>query len=322
MVLLLISSMLMSHDILALLADPSRIGGCNIVPSSPMDGSLIHERDGYMEQCDSNINVKDFIIEATFYNPYSSISGNWDYGFLFRSKNEMFHVVRVTSDKEWFHYVVINGEWNKIEDGKIYNLQVGADQNNHIYIIVLDNNGLLYVNGDFVALLNISRLVEKEDISVATGIAGDSEIEGKVTRFENFTVWSLDSHMHLDLSGCCFPMENGYICQCDSNINVKDFIIEATFYNPYSSISGNWDYGFLFRSKNEMFHVVQVTSDKEWFHYVVINGEWNKIEDGKIFGLQTGFRDMNHLCVIVLGQRGFFYVNGQFEAMLDTSELA
>lgn len=59
-------------------------------------------------------------------------------------------------------------------------------------VIVIGDSGVFYVNDRFVASLDLSGLTEAGDVTVATDIATAHEIEGEVTRFEDFTVWWLD----------------------------------------------------------------------------------------------------------------------------------
>lgn len=160
----------------------------------PSSGSLPHEpEDNAIEEYKPGVSVADFIAEATFYNPYPSTEGDWDYGFLCRYLSyETFYLIRVESDGDWEHWVYLDRDWTKVEDGYISDLRTGADQSNRLRIIVIGDRGEFYVNGEFVASLDMSDLTDAGDISVATETARGSGIEGKVTRFEDFTVWSLD----------------------------------------------------------------------------------------------------------------------------------
>ena len=201
----LVFSAFVFENILALSADFSVKEGCNAPIFGPSSGALKHAEDGYIKEYEAEVYVKNFIAEATFHNPYSSTRGNWDYGFLFRDpqvgtlKIGTFHSIRVTSNGRWKHNVVTNGDWNTVEEGNVSGLWTGAGQINCLRIVVLDNGGAFYVNDQFVALLDTSKLTIKGDISVATGISKGSEIKGEVTNFEDFTVWSLDA-LIFDLS--------------------------------------------------------------------------------------------------------------------------
>ena len=54
-----------------------------------------------------------------------------------------------------------------------------------------------------------------------------------------------------------------------ARVSVSNFSTVATFDNPYAQSVGGWDYGFLFRSaESNTFHIIVVTDDRRWFHYV------------------------------------------------------
>ncbi len=50
----------------------------------PANGSLFHEQDGFIAADIAELDVQNFIVEATFITPYSPSVGPWDAGFLFR----------------------------------------------------------------------------------------------------------------------------------------------------------------------------------------------------------------------------------------------
>ncbi|MBU7026495.1 MAG: hypothetical protein HXS48_06100 [Theionarchaea archaeon] len=301
----------------------SLAGGCDVPMFGPFSGSLSHKKDD-IEEYHASMKVEDFIAEATFKNPYSTTKGKWDYGFLFRYSKGTFHAIRVTSDGKWTHDVVFHGEWDYLKGGNVSGLQTGADQKNHLRIIVIGDNGWFYVNGLFVASLDTSGLTRKGDIAAATGMYTNYGIEGKTTDFEDFTIWSLDvptsgpSSRRLKSKGLDYLFHiKGY----QAKVDVKDFIAEATFKNPDPSTEGRWDYGFLFRYFEGTFHAIRVTSDGKWTHDVVTDGEWDYFKGGSVSGLQTGANQKNHLRIIVIGDNGSFYVNGQLVTELDTSGL-
>ncbi|MFC2064794.1 hypothetical protein ACFLXB_06835 [Chloroflexota bacterium] len=50
----------------------------------PEDNDLIHQDDELVKTNCSRVDLRDFMVEADFVNPYSSSFGNWDIGFLIR----------------------------------------------------------------------------------------------------------------------------------------------------------------------------------------------------------------------------------------------
>ena len=321
-VLFFIFSVCAFENVPALSVALSVTGGCDTPVSGPTSGSLEHKDDGTIKYYPADVDVKDFVADVTFYNPYSTAKGSWDYGFLFRRvESGTFHTIRVTPGGKWYHDVVINGDWNRVGEGEV-SLQTGANQKNHMRLIVIGDSGWFYVNGQLVATLDTSRLTKSGDVCAATGTFSGNEIEGEATRFKDFTVWSFDEPTSGPTSGSLEHEVDEYIEVYSADVNVKDFVVEAVFYNPYSTAKGSWDYGFLFRrSEAGISHVIRVRSDGMWKHSVTTENEWNTVGEGNVSGLRTGATQSNHLRVIVMGDSGWFYVNDQFVTGLDTSEL-
>jgi len=321
-VLFFIFSVCAFENVPALSVAFSVTGGCDTPVSGPTSGSLEHKDDGTIKYYPADVDVKDFVADVTFYNPYSTSKGSWDYGFLFRRvESGTFHTIRVMSDGKWYHDVVIDGDWNRVGEGEV-SLQTGANQKNHLRLIVIGDSGWFYVNGQLVATLDTSRLTKSGDVCAATGTFSGNEIEGEVTRFKDFTVWSFDEPTSGPTSGSLEHKDDGYIKQYIADVDVKDFVAEVTFYNPYSATKGKWDCGFAFRAQKKKFCAILVTSNGSWYHYAVTDGDWNTIGEGIVSGLRTGANQSNHLQIIITGDRGWFFVNGQLIAALDTSELA
>jgi len=159
----------------------------------PWSGSLRHEDDGLIETYSADVSLIDFYAAATFYNPYSSAQGNWDYGFLCRYvRSGTFHAIRVESDGTWLHSVTTGGDWTYLENGDLDGLRTGADQSNTVEIYLVGDDGEFYVNHELVAVLDMSALSEAGDVRAATGILDGNEIEGEATRLEDFIVEALD----------------------------------------------------------------------------------------------------------------------------------
>jgi eukaryotic-like serine/threonine-protein kinase len=159
----------------------------------PRSGALTHEEDGYIEVYDADVSLKNFIVEATFVNPYSPPTGSWDYGFLFRhnGRNNQFRL-SLHSNREWIltsNFDDSNGE--RIHSGYVSSMSVAVGQINKIRLICRNNQGWLYINDEFIAELDLSSRTNRGDIKVATGIYNSNEIDGEETRYTGFTVWSL-----------------------------------------------------------------------------------------------------------------------------------
>jgi len=161
----------------------------------PYSGSLVHEVDGETEDRVADVNVRDFYVEAVFFNPYSTSEGNWDIGFLFRhaGPNNQFRLVIESSGTWTFENWTGDDPDETVTQGQISNLDVSADGSNQLGLIAEGNWGYFWVNGDFVARLDLASRTISGDIMVATElrIASESDtVEGTTTKYENFTIRS------------------------------------------------------------------------------------------------------------------------------------
>ncbi len=160
----------------------------------PASGSLVHNTgDSLISAAEADVSLANFVIEVRLYNPYSTSEGTWDYGVLFRhtGKNSQFRVV-MRSDKTWVllhHAGDATGEI--IQDGEIPSMNTNQGGWNTVRLICTGEQGFFYVNDAFIAGLDLSLRTDSGGIFVATGVYTNDEIDGKVTEYQQFTIWSL-----------------------------------------------------------------------------------------------------------------------------------
>ena len=131
-----------------------------LIPKSvfPVDGELPHKADERIANIFSNVQLRDFIVDATFFNPYDNTTGSWTYGFMFRHTdfNQQFRLY-VTSNQEWVLILVytVNGNLQStlVTSGSLPNLNIGANGSNNLRLIAIGETGYFFVNGVFVSTL-------------------------------------------------------------------------------------------------------------------------------------------------------------------------
>lgn len=159
----------------------------------PRSGSLDHDADSQIESYIAEVNRRDFMAEAVFFNPYAASTGAWDYGFLFRDEgsNQQYRLI-LNSDGAWELYNHTGAaDGDRIAGGAVPNLDTSAGASNHVQLLCDGGEGLLFVNGAFVADLDLSARTNGGGVGVATGMLAGHEIKGEATRYENFTVWAI-----------------------------------------------------------------------------------------------------------------------------------
>ena len=300
----------------------------------PVDGSIEHDPDdGHIDTYRANVSLKDGIIEARFFNPYSSQTGKWSNGFLFRwassSPDNIFHTVVVTQAGRWHHILRIgDGEHQLLGNGFSSAIATGPYDSNHIRVTVIGGDGALFVNGEFVTILDLSGLTDAGRVSAIAGYFTGDGVTGKTTQFEDFKITPIQSTPSFGPadSSITHNPDNGLIDAYASNMSLMDGIIEARFFNPYASQTGRWNSGFLFRwapsHPDNAFHTVVVTQAGRWHHILRVgDGEHQRLGNGFSTAIATGAYDSNHIRIIAIGAEGALFVNGKFVATLDLSGL-
>jgi hypothetical protein len=77
-----------------------------------------------------------------------------------------------------------------LTEGTIPGLDINEGSSNHIRLIAWEDRGWFYMNGELISELDLSSQYSG-GIMIATGLYKGHEITGKLTEYQDFTVWSL-----------------------------------------------------------------------------------------------------------------------------------
>ena len=108
----------------------------------------------------------------------------------------------------------------------------------------------------------------------------------------------------------------------DAQVGLADSVIDATFVDTLSAQSRSWSHGFFIRRMGGHYHTLTIASNGYWYHHLRNGGQPNEAEDVQIgfsCNIATGRNAHNHVRVIALGDRGWLFINGDYEANLDLS---
>jgi len=149
-----------------------------------------------VDSLSSGLAIKNFRAEATFSAPYDASPGQWDIGFYFRNKNRATLIIIIASDKSWDlrAYDPQSGQSfaEPIQSGSVTKLNLLKGEKNILSLSAFENTGCLYVNGNFVAQLDLP-LNYSGDVSAMSGYWSTSQSPGNTTRVEDFSVYSIDT---------------------------------------------------------------------------------------------------------------------------------
>ncbi len=162
----------------------------------PSAGNLAHNPSGDAVCDDTNVNLRNFVMQARFYNPYP-IDHDWDYGFVFTNPSDgsQFNAVLDADNNRSFR---LQAPGFDVEDRDTTDLIDNSDKGSNLMkLYVVDGVAHLYVNGHFVTTLGLSNLNlgnpidEPHDLKICTGLNDGDMQPGKSTRYEGFTVRKL-----------------------------------------------------------------------------------------------------------------------------------
>ena len=282
----------------------------------PTSGELEHDpSDGFIKTEYAGVDMADMVVEATFVNPYSASSNDWDYGFfLLDSTGPAFHLV-VTSSKRWSLVAGDEPPREVIGGGTLQNFNISAGGRNHLRVVAIQERGWLFVNGEFVADLDLSAVTAAGDIAVITGAFTGNQVSGAVTRFENFQGERL--RQRYGPAAGKLVKEPGFVAAHESGVRSRDLVVEAEFVSPQGS---DWDYGFVIRNPEySRLEVIGLTGAAWWFHKTrdVDDDEYTDVVSGFLSTVGINLLSSNRLLLIAIQESGWFFVNGQLVAKLD-----
>lgn len=173
----------------------------------PTSGQLVLTTDTEVANKRTTVQLRDFIVEATFTNPYEPTDYGWDYGFFFRDSgaNREYRLY-VTSDGEWSLKRVAKAEsapdtpdatdtptadFTPVDGGTLDNLNTDTGAANRLRLIANGSSGLFFVNDQYVATFDLSAYLEKGAIELGSAFLGDDNKVGASVHYSDFTIWSL-----------------------------------------------------------------------------------------------------------------------------------
>ena len=107
-----------------------------------------------------------------------------------------------------------------------------------------------------------------------------------------------------------------------AGVSIANMVVEATFVNPYSAASNPWNHGFILRDKRDgHFFRIVVTSRGSWDAKIKSGGSYDSIDSGTLGKFNTNAGGSNHLRIVAIETRGWFFVNDEFVSTLDLSAI-
>ena len=98
-----------------------------------------------------------------------------------------------------------------------------------------------------------------------------------------------------------------------------DVMVEVNFLNPYSVSTGRWEYGFYLRGVSNLYQRVSVQSTGAWEHDYRLGPDTSatSLRSESSPDIERGASGRNQLRLVIVGQEGWFCINGKLQDKLD-----
>ena len=156
---------------------------------APLAGEVPHET-GSVNGISAGGEHRDFYAHAEFTNPYPASEHLGDIGFGVRDSGDDELRVAVDSEGTWR---LSRGAAPILEIGSGALLNTGAGERNTVDLVAVGGVGYLAVNDRYVATLDLGVLETSGEVWAGSGFYAENKIDGAMTSFNDFQVWSLDS---------------------------------------------------------------------------------------------------------------------------------
>lgn len=287
------------------------------------EGQMVFEDDGFIEEFRLIDDIRNFSASVEFEVPYSSQTGEWDFGFIFRDETDgEFSVVRVQSNGVYRHSTVRSGEWNTIKTDSTNELRTFAGAKNTLRLHVIEDRAWFLVNDVLVTDLDLNGSRQSGRLRLATGITTGSGIPGRHINFNDVEVREI-LELHGSEAGELTTSE--YIGRADANVDVSFGYAEATI-ELYAN-TANWSMGIGFRRQleNDDYLIFHINDHSQWSveHATRSGDSWRELDGGRSSEIDvTSPIYGNHLEVFFAGSVAYVYVNGQSLGSVDISSVS
>ena len=181
----------------------------------PHSGELVHNEDDYVKTYYlGEAEYSNFALEVTFTNPdYAHESTDWDFGLFIRNGiNKQLRLV-IGGWGSWSLLYDHDETIDIINSGEL-EVNAGSKANNELTFLALEDRGLFFLNGVYIAALDLSACVEPGFVALGTGFFGGNERNGAVTGYSDARLYVLDS---------------GSLATPEAITGIDDFTVEAVY---------------------------------------------------------------------------------------------
>lgn len=157
-----------------------------------------YQKNYNLSTLNSNVTLKNFLVEAKFQNPPNKRLKNWTYGFGFRSMsgNQNYRLY-FRSEGSWqLDFVdgtTDNGDLNSksVASGGTSVFRKELNDFNYVKLLILDSKGLIFLNGRIISKFDIFDNVGAGKVWIGASFLKNDSFVGEKLKFQGFRVYRI-----------------------------------------------------------------------------------------------------------------------------------
>ncbi|MBK8026700.1 MAG: protein kinase [Chloroflexi bacterium] len=289
-------------------------------PGDSMQRQVLTTRDdGFIQTIYLCCAAHDVYVEVVFEAP--NTAEYWDFGIAVREQE--------ASNQELRFYIANNRTWRfdlgaqtQMNGSHSAPFETRAGSVNRLTLVAIGRTGIALLNGEVIAVLDFSAIVNSGDLYVGTEFA-DGSPPGVNIPVVSINTAALDSAFG-PLSGT-LPHQfsnNRVETSVAGSLRTESFIARGVLDVPYALSQNSWDIGFDFRKASaDRFSRLIVDAQRQSWYLYDFDREFELLESGPVGNLRQGVGDSNELILIAARGHGYLIVNGQPAARFSLPEV-
>jgi hypothetical protein len=154
--------------------------------SEPLRGTL-EQRQGYLTRVNAGVTAADFVASSVVYNPTTSTTTPWDFGYAFRETADQTEVQQIFIDSSgMWHYAAYPDGVQTSGEAPSYNFSPGDP--NTLDLVVTGDTASFCLNGQFLSTVQLLPAAAS-DVYLMTGFLDTTLVNGRLLEYDSFATW-------------------------------------------------------------------------------------------------------------------------------------
>ncbi len=159
--------------------------------ATPESGAIKQSSPNGIALACADVNVKNFIVESRFFNPFDSALHPWSYGFFFRYTPGDEYRLSVNHEGRVGFGIVEESQGKVVSEKFPEGVNTSPDGSNHIRLTVQGKDAVVYINDRYIATFDVAERQAAGNICLAAGFFPGDNIPGQETVYRDFTIYAL-----------------------------------------------------------------------------------------------------------------------------------